>query len=82
MQRVGPIARPYTTLLTRQPEPSALVTDQSDCYNIRTIESRLPLRSSNRREGVLLLPLSRQDRLHIELPDRLGLNSILSPSTV
>jgi hypothetical protein len=29
--------------LTREPEPPALVPDQSDCFNIGDIESRLPL---------------------------------------
>src|SRR2546427_8152997 len=30
--------------LTRQPEPSALVPDETDCFNIGNVESRLPLR--------------------------------------
>jgi hypothetical protein len=33
-------------LLTREPEPPALVTSESDCFNIRDLDPRLPLRTS------------------------------------
>ena len=46
-------------------KPCALVTNELGCFNIGHIESRLPLRSSNRREDILRLPLPRQNRLHI-----------------
>ena len=42
-------------------------------------ESRVPLRSGNRHGGVLPLPLSRQDRLHVWLPDRLRPELDLQP---
>ena len=44
------ILAPY---LTREPEPPALVTSESDCFNIRDLESRLPLRPSPAQHGLL-----------------------------
>lgn len=32
------------SLLTRQPEPPALVLDQLGCYHFRVLDPRLPLR--------------------------------------
>lgn len=49
-------------LLTREPEPPALVPDQSDCFNIGDIESRLPLRKHPTRPqipGLRLQPSAR-----------------------
>lgn len=60
-RRVQPQSGGRSSLfLTRQPEPPALVPDQPSCFNIADIESRLPLRSSNRPRGVLLLLRSGQ----------------------
>lgn len=48
----------------------------------RGLDPRPPLRSSNRRESVLRLPLSRQNRLHRGLPDRPRPELDVEPSTV
>jgi hypothetical protein len=67
----------------RQPERSALVLSEPASYHFRTLDPRLPLRSNNRRQGVILLPLSHKDCLHMYGSQiGLGLNSTLSPSTV
>jgi hypothetical protein len=66
--------------LTREPQPPpTLVPDQPDCFNIGNFESRLPPRSSNRREDVLLLSPSRHNRHHVGLLDRPGPELDLQP---
>jgi hypothetical protein len=37
--------RDWTTALARQPEPSAPVLNEQDCYHFRVLDPRLPLRS-------------------------------------
>ena len=46
-----------------------LVLNEPSCYHFRVLDPRLPLRSDNSWRRDLLLPLSRQNRLHIGLPD-------------
>ena len=45
--------RDWTTALASQTEPSALVLDEPSCYHIRTVDSRLPLRSNGIGEKAL-----------------------------
>ncbi len=57
----------------RQPEPTALVPHQSDCFNIGDIESRLPLRArgvTNLRPLVVLLGESLGRRSASKTTDR------------
>src|SRR5438034_8300655 len=75
--------RSYNSLVRRSlrvQRGSGSVGRASPCQGEgRGFESRLPLRSSNSWRGGLVLPLSRQNRLDIRLPDRLRPELDLQP---
>ena len=79
--RVGTVnrQRPLRAQTVSVSEPPALVLNEPGYYRVRIHDPRLPLRSGNSWRGGLLLPLSRQNRLHVRLPDRLRPELDLQP---
>jgi hypothetical protein len=75
MSAVGPSIprgrRPlYAMALTRAIQGHPIISANKPEGTFGRFESRLPLRSSNRHEDVLPLPLSRQSRVHVGLRNR------------